>query len=133
MASNHFKKSFYTSSCVWLCMENKIFWKSISLDRKIKVLTWKLFYVSIFTTNYFRTQTHKERERERERRERRESRELSTSHNQTRRRDRAPTPDLPVRLHRRLHSAKIIPLRLRHRLCAAEIVLPISHRRLRAT
>ena len=45
-------------------MENRIFRKSISFDRKIKALTQKLFYVSIFTSNHFRTQTLKERERE---------------------------------------------------------------------
>ena len=66
MASNQFRKSFYTSSCVWLRMENIIFQKSISFDRKIKVLTRKLFYVSFFTSNHFRTQMHRERERERE-------------------------------------------------------------------
>ena len=62
MASNQFRKSFYTSSCVWLRMENIIFQKSISFDRKIKVLTRKLFYVSIFTSNRFRTQMRKDRE-----------------------------------------------------------------------
>ena len=32
-------------------------------------LTRKLFYISIFTSNHFRTQTRRERERERERRD----------------------------------------------------------------
>ena len=48
-------------------MENIIFRKSISFDRKIKALTQKLFYVSIFTSNHFQTQTRTQRERERER------------------------------------------------------------------
>ena len=67
MVSNHFRLSFYTLPCVWLCMKNRIFQKNISFDRKIKALTRKLFYVSIFTSNHFQTQTRKERERERER------------------------------------------------------------------
>ena len=105
MASNNFRKSLYTLPCVWLRKENIIFWKSISFDRKIKVLTRKLFYVSIFTSNHFRTQTRKERERERER----ESRKPSTSHNQTRQRDHALTPDAPTRLCRQLRTAEIAP------------------------
>ena len=64
MASNYFRKSFYTSSCIWLCMENRIFRKNISFDRKIKVLTHKLFYVFIFTSNHLWTQRERERERE---------------------------------------------------------------------
>ena len=48
-------------------MKNIIFRKNISFDRKIKALTQKLFYVSIFTSNHFQTQTRRERERERER------------------------------------------------------------------
>ena len=79
LVSNHFKKLFYISPCVWLHMENSIFQKNISFDRIIKALTRKLFYVSIFTSNHFRTQTRRERERERE---------PATSRNQTRRRDR---------------------------------------------
>ena len=76
LASNHFRKSFSVKPCVWLCMENRIFWKPISFDRKIATLTWKLFYVFILPSNHFR-----ERERERER-ERRGSREplLMTDH-----------------------------------------------------
>ena len=85
MASNHFRKSFYTLPCVWLRMENRIFRKSISFDRKIKALTRKLFYVSIFTSNHLRTQTRKVRKR-------RESRGPSTSRNQTRWRDHWYSP-----------------------------------------
>ena len=69
LASNHFKKSFSVKPCVWLRMKNRIFQICISVDRKKKPLTRKLFYISIFTSNHFRTelQTCKERERERER------------------------------------------------------------------
>ena len=50
-------------------MENKIFRICISFYRKKKPLTRKLFYISIFTSNHFRTelQTRNVRERERER------------------------------------------------------------------
>ena len=41
--------------------------KQFQLTVCFMALTWKIFYISIFTTNDFRTQTHKERERERER------------------------------------------------------------------
>ena len=70
-------------------MENRFFRKSISFYRKIKALTRKLFYISIFISNHFRTQTRKERESERERERERESREPLTSRNQTCWRDRA--------------------------------------------
>ena len=46
-------------------MENRIFRKSIHLAVNIMALTLKLFYISIFISNHFRTQTHRERERER--------------------------------------------------------------------
>ena len=75
LASNHFRKSFYTSSCVWLRMKNRIFQKSISFDCKIKALTQKLFYI-LFSLQTISRLRHAERER-------RESRELSTSRNQT--------------------------------------------------
>ena len=48
-------------------MENRISGNAFNLTVKIKALTWKSFYVSIFPTIHFRTQTRKERERERER------------------------------------------------------------------
>ena len=83
-------------------MENIIFRKSISFDRKIKALTQKLFYVSIFTSNHFQTQTRRERERERER-------ESSTSRNQTRRRDHTPTPDTSMRSRNWDRLAEIAP------------------------
>ena len=67
MASNHFTKSFSVKPCVWLCMENRIFRNAFHLTLKIKALTRKSFYISIFPTNYFQTQTRRERERERER------------------------------------------------------------------
>ena len=70
MVSNHFKKSFSVKPCVWLCMENRIFRKSILFDRKIVALTRKLFYVFILPSNHF---WKRETERERERRESRES------------------------------------------------------------
>ena len=43
--------------------------KAFHLTVNIMALTQKLFYISIFTSNHFRTQTHKEGEREREREE----------------------------------------------------------------
>ena len=66
LASNHFRKSFSIKPCVWLHMENRIFRICISFYHKKKPLTRKLFYISIFTSNHFRTklQTRKERERE---------------------------------------------------------------------
>ena len=88
-------------------MENIIFRKSISFDRKIKALTQKLFYVSIFTSNHFQTQTRKERERERE---------SLTSRNQTRRRDHTPTPDASMRSCHWDRLAEIAPHEAYHRL-----------------
>ena len=67
MASNHFRKLFSVKSCVWLHMENRISGNAFHLTVKIKALTRKSFYVSIFTSNHFQTQMCKERERERER------------------------------------------------------------------
>ena len=40
LASNNFRKSFYTFPCVWLRMENRVFRKIIYFDRKIRPLTW---------------------------------------------------------------------------------------------
>ena len=45
-------------------MENRISGNAFHLTVKIKALTRKSFYVSIFTSNHFQTQTCKERERE---------------------------------------------------------------------
>ena len=44
--------------------------KAFHLTVNIMALTRKLFYISIFTSNHFRTQTRREREREREREKR---------------------------------------------------------------
>ena len=66
LASNHFRKSFSVKPCVWLRMENRISRNAFHLTVKIKALTWKSFYVSIFTSNHFRTQTRREREREKQ-------------------------------------------------------------------
>ena len=79
MVSNHFKKLFYISLCVWLHMENRIFQKNISFDRKIKALTRNLFLCFYFHFKPFSELRRVERERERE---------PATSRNQTRRRDR---------------------------------------------
>ena len=70
LASNHFRKSFSVKPCVWLRMENRISRNAFHLTVKIKALTRKSFYVSIFTSNHFRTQTRRERERERNNKER---------------------------------------------------------------
>ena len=51
--------------CAW---KIEFFEKAFHLTVNIMALTWKLFYISIFTSNHFWTQTHKEGERERERR-----------------------------------------------------------------
>ena len=53
-------------------MENRIFGNAFHLTLKIKALTRKSFYISIFPTNHFHTQTRREREREREREKERE-------------------------------------------------------------
>ena len=109
MASNHFKKSFSVKPCVWLRMKNRIFQICISVDRKKKPLTRKLFYISIFTSNHFRTelQTCKERERERERETVSKNRPSSSPMTIDRAPVRRPTLHRSRRLQHRANQAKI--------------------------
>ena len=73
-------RNYFTSHRVFGCTWKIEFsGKAFHLTINIMALTQKLFFVSIFTSNHFRTQTRRERERERE---------PATSRNQTRRRDR---------------------------------------------
>ena len=64
LASNDFRKSFYTFPCVRLRMENRVFQKIIYFDRKIRPLTQKMNATFVSPSNHFRA--HKCRERERE-------------------------------------------------------------------
>ena len=63
LAENDFRKSFYMKLCVWLRMENRVFWKIIYFDRKIAPLTRKIFSASVLPSNHFRKHAKRERER----------------------------------------------------------------------
>ena len=90
LASNDFRKSFYTFPCVWLRMENRVFRKIIYFDRKIRPLTRKMSATSVLPLNHFWAHRCRERKRERERERKSSESEL----------DRAPTPDAPTRSRR---------------------------------
>ena len=69
MASNHFKKSFFVKPCVWLHMENRIFRKCISFNRKNKGFDLEIilrFYFHFKPFSDLGTERERERERERE-------------------------------------------------------------------
>ena len=92
MASNDFRKSFYTFPSVWLRMENRVFRKMIYFDHKIKAFDPKNECRFCFTfKSFLGSQTRKERERERES-------ELDRTPPQTRQRDRT-VEFAPLRSH----------------------------------
>ena len=47
LPEKHFRKSFYTLSCVWLRMENLVKWKIISVDCKVTHFSRKINYTLI--------------------------------------------------------------------------------------
>ena len=67
LAENDFKKSFYMKPCVRLRMENRVFWKIIYFDHKIRPLTRKMNAASVLPSNHFWAHRCGERERETER------------------------------------------------------------------
>ena len=68
-AENGFEKTIYTLPCVWLCMENLVKLKTISLTVKFGPHNWKMNYTRVLPLNHFQTQTPEERERKSKKKE----------------------------------------------------------------
>ena len=106
-----FSRNDFTHHCVFSCAwKIKFSRKTFPLTMCFMVLTRKLVYISIFTTNHFRvSDTQRERERERER-----ERDLIT-HSTLTRYSPSSLTRTPLRSHIQASASRILaPARSRH-------------------